>query len=98
MHLLFIVVITLIVQHNQSINQSTNGLDEGMIDKSCAILNEISIKASLKCVAQYESCSLSSIIVSISINFSFQYQLPIPRPRPREEDSRMMMKIKKRLV
>ena len=32
-----------------------------MIDKSCAILNEISIKASLshKCVAQHESCSLS---------------------------------------
>jgi len=31
-----------------TINQSiTNGLDEGMIDKSCAILNEISIKASL---------------------------------------------------
>jgi len=47
-----------------------------MIDKSCAILNEISINASLthKCVAQYESCSLSSIIVSISINFSLQYQ------------------------
>jgi len=49
------------ITHNQSINQSTNGLDEGMIDKSCAILNEISIKASLshKCVAQHESCSLS---------------------------------------
>jgi len=45
-----------------------------MIDKSCAILNEISIKASHKCVAQHESCSLSSIIVSISINFSFQYK------------------------
>jgi len=46
-----------------------------MIDKSCAILNEISIKVSLshKYVAQYESCSLS-MIVSISINFSFQYQ------------------------
>jgi len=38
-------------------------MNERMIHKSCAILNEISIKAplslSLKSVAQHESCSLS---------------------------------------
>jgi len=74
-----------------------------MIDKSCAILNEISTKASLshKCVAQHEPCSLSLSLINDCINLN-QLLFPIPIqiqiPRPREEDSRMMMKIKKRLM
>jgi len=42
---------------------STNGLDEGMIDKSCAILNEISIKASL---------SLTNALLNMSLVLSHQ--------------------------
>jgi len=47
-----------------------------MNDKSCAILNEISIKASLSLTNALLNMALvlSSITVSISINFSFQYQ------------------------
>jgi len=42
--------------HSQSINPaSANGLDEGMIDKSCAILNEISINQGLSLSLSHQS-------------------------------------------
>jgi len=76
-----------------------------MIDKSCAILNEISIKASLSLtnalLNMSLALSLSLINHCINLNqllFPIPILIPIPRPRPREEDSRMMKKIKKRLV
>jgi len=103
--LVFMAIFILNQSTNQPINQSIKGLDEGMIDKSCVILNEISIKASLSLSL---SLSLSQMRCSICVLFSLvnhcinlnQLLFPIPRPipTPREEDSRMMMKIKKRLV
>jgi len=45
---------------NQSINQSINGLDEGMIDKSCAILN------------QGLSLSLTNALLNMSLALSHQ--------------------------
>jgi len=72
-----------------------------MIDKSCAILNEISIKASLSHSNALLNMSLALINHCINLNqllFPTPIQIPIPIPIPREEDSRIMMKIKKRLV
>jgi len=67
LHLLFFLLILIVhLTHSLSINQSiTNGLDEGMIDKSCAILNEISIKASL-------SLSVSNALLNMSLVLSHQ--------------------------
>jgi len=62
-----------------------------------AILNEISIKASLSLTNALFNMSLALINHCINLN-QLLFPIPIPTPRPREEDSRMMMKIKKRLV